>query len=182
MLRRISIYRITAIILLAVSAAPLAGQIRWGLRPVNLQFIPRNPSTNRGTLSMRGEVITTGFSSIEVRFYRNGVYVFSNNATLTYSGGVAPFSMNVSLASGRFMYTTEVVLKNAVSSNTVYTAKGIAVGDAYLISGQSNSVANRYNGSANPVYQDSLIRSFGSSAPNAAAATSDTGCRRGVAE
>lgn len=171
----IIVHRITAIILLAISVVPLAGQIRWGAKPENLQFIPRNPSTNRGTLSLRGEVITTGYSSLEVRFYRNGVYAFSNNTTLSYSGGVAPFSMNVPLASGRFMYTTEVVLKNAVSSNTVYTAKGIAVGDAYLISGQSNSVANRYNGSANPGYQDSLIRSFGSSAPNAAAATADTG-------
>lgn len=164
-----------ALCLTGISLVTATAQISWTVRPQNLQFIARNPSDNRGMISFRGSVANTGYTSLEVRVYRNGSYLSSSQAALNYSGGVAPFSVNISLTSGRYMYSALVILKNSSTETTAYTVKGIAVGDAYLISGQSNSVANRYNGFANPVYQDSLIRSFGSSSPGAVPATTDTG-------
>ncbi len=144
----------------------LFSQINWISRPGSLQLYPRNLSNNRANVSISGNVIVAGYSAIGLKVFQNGKSYSSQNTFLSYNSGRAFFKFDVILPAGKFYYDILATLDSAGFQRTVLYAKRVVVGDAYLISGQSNSVANAYVGLSNPGYRDSFIRSFGNSGPN----------------
>ncbi len=156
----------------------LAGiaQVVWKNIPRDDQFVCRNVSSNKGKIVFEGMVTQAGYSSLQIIQLQNGGGATKYIIPLTYNGaGQAYFNYNLSISSGKISHRFELSINDAKGNKTLDTIHRVVCGDAYLITGQSNSVANAYNGFANPLYQDSFIRSFGSSYPSAFAALNDTG-------
>lgn len=152
----------------------LAAQIFWKTQPRDMQFYPRNLNTGKAVVWLKGDVNTGGYSFIQVQVNRNGKLYSNQQQVLSYVSGNAPFAIQLQLPAGRYQYELLVSLHNGSGSSQVYAAKNIVVGDAYLITGQSNSVANQYNGASNPGYHDSFVRSYGNSYPSPAYAAGDS--------
>lgn len=164
-----------AILIMGMTVRAIS-QITWNSLPRDFQFVPRNINTNKGKLIFEGTVTQTGYTSITLTHKGSAGIGVKYTIPLTYNSfGQAYFYQTLYIQAGKINHSIEISLSNG-SGNSVYSnIKNIACGDAFLISGQSNSVANSYNGLANPVYGDSFIRSYGSSSPGVAGALNDTG-------
>ena len=155
--------RLYLCITLLLSFERLNAQIVWTSKPNDLQLFARSTTTNRATVTLSGRVSTSGYSALSVSVTQNGKLFNSQSSFLNYTSGSAGFKIDVIVISGRYNYDFNVYLDSSGTKRLIYRAQRIACGDAYLITGQSNSVANAYVGFANPTYKDSFIRSYGSS-------------------
>jgi hypothetical protein len=162
--------------LIFVLTRSAVAQITWTTLPRDFQFVPRNISTNKGRLIFEGTFNQPGYTTVVLTHKGAAGSTVKYTIPLTYNGsGQAYFYQAVFIQAGRINHSIEITINNSSGSKVLSTINRIACGDAYLISGQSNSVANSYNGLANPVYADSFIRSYGSSSPGASGALNDTG-------
>jgi hypothetical protein len=151
-------------------------QISWIKTPADMQFVCRNLQTQKGTLYFEGWVNQTGFNSLEITITASPGTSTVYSIPLFYTGpGQAYFNRKIYINTGKIKYSVSVDLVSGGNVVNVKKADNIICGDAYLINGQSNSVANAYVGLANTRYKDSFIRSFGSSNYSAVSAQSDTG-------
>jgi len=147
----------------------VCAQISWINKPRDFQFIGRKISSNKGRVVFEGWITQTGYTALQISQKGASGSVVRYSVPFTYNGsGQAYFYQVVYISAGKINYEFDVALGSGSIFSSSLNIKGIACGDAYLISGQSNSVANSYNGLANPVYQDSFIRSYGSSSYSAA--------------
>lgn len=154
----------------------VCAQISWINKPRDFQFIGRKISSNKGRVVFEGWITQTGYTALQISQKGASGSVVRYSVPFTYNGsGQAYFYQVVYISAGKINYEFDVALGSGSIFSSSLNIKGIACGDAYLISGQSNSVANSYNGLANPVYQDSFIRSYGSSSYSAAVTLSDSG-------
>ena len=162
--------------LIFVLTTSTVAQITWTTLPRDFQFVPRNIITNKGKLIFEGTVTQPGFTTVVITHTGAAGSIVKYTIPLTYNGsGQANIYQAVYIQAGKINHSIEITINNSSGSMVLSTIKRIACGDAYLISGQSNSVANSYNGLSNPVYADSFIRSYGSSSPGVAGALNDTG-------
>ncbi len=128
--------------------------------PKQLQLYPRNLSTNQGRVNFSGVLNNAYYNGIKILVFKNDslIRTFTRNLSPAQS-----FTSIQTLNAGRFRYKFELYLTKGQTDSLYFTADDILVGDAFLITGQSNSVAGNFNnsGSANTNYGDSFIRSFG---------------------
>jgi hypothetical protein len=154
----------------------ISAQITWISKPRDFQFVCRNLNTQKGKVVFEGWVNQSGFSSVQIDHKGTGGALIKYILPLTYnSSGQAYFYQVIYVNAGKINHEFGISLQTGAGSTPIETIKKIACGDAYLISGQSNSVANSYNGLSNTYYRDSFIRSYGSSSPSVAGAMNDTG-------
>lgn len=111
--------------------------------PQDNQLYPRDLSTNRGTVNVAGSVAqTSNYRQMRLYVYRNGNWINSYTASLTYSNGTASYSFTVQIPAERSNYRFALYGATRWSENHIRTANNVVAGDAYIIQGQSNAVAN----------------------------------------
>jgi hypothetical protein len=125
-------------------------------RPQTLQLYTRD-SGDSAVVALRGEVIRSGFDSVAVRVYRDGEIWQQREEELLYTGDRAVFALEVSLFAGLFEYTVHMDLLADSGSTRVLTADSLACGDAYILTGQSNS----HYAWSTADFQSEFCRTFG---------------------
>ncbi len=137
--------------------------------PQPLHFFPRNRVTNKATARIAGQVIRADVEEVLVKVYRAGVLT----ATLSQPVSVnATFAFEPEITAEPVNYTLELLVRAGTTLEVVRRFEDIVAGDVYLIQGQSNAVAQSFNGSAN-ANQSSFIRSFGTADTSGTAVTAD---------
>lgn len=149
----------------AVPAQAAGGvTVNFTQAPQTLQLYQRDPSTNKATVIISGEVATASQDEIIVTATHQGTATVEDakSQTLSYSGGVAPFSLSIALDAELTRYQIDVVVRNGSTNQTVRTVQDVLAGDVYIINGQSNAAAQKRPGSASAnTNQSPFIRSFG---------------------
>lgn len=134
----------------AIALQMANAQISYSVLPVNKQVYPRNKQTGNGTILISGKAAkSSGFTSIKVEKYRLDQLQSTLNQTLTFSGDSAAFSFDMPIKAELAEYFIKVY---GVKNNQSVLNKSIdslLSGDAFIIQGQSNAVANKYEGTAN---------------------------------
>ena len=148
-------------------------QIIFEKTPKDFAIIPRNPATNMGSFEVSGIVPDNKYTTIEIRAYQKGKLKGNSIKTLYFTGSYSTFNFQLNLAAGLFNYDFKFYLNDGTTSKLVTEVKSVAFGDVILITGQSNAVANSYNGTVNSKYGDSFIRSFGTASSNGSAVFSN---------
>lgn len=149
----------------------LHSQVVFNEAPRNGALIPRSISTNYADAKFIGSV-SGSYTRIRYRCWQNGKLFHDQTAALVYNSGNANFNKLIKIKAGLYRYDFQISLfgTDTITREIV----DVVAGDVYIIQGQSNAVANAYNGLSNPSYQDSWIRSFGNSSPNATISSSDS--------
>ncbi len=130
--------------------------------PRNLQFFARD-SQDSSVVQFTGNLSTAGYDSVFLEVYKNNVLWKRKSSKFVYSAGVAPFSMSQKIHAELSEYNFKLYFKNFSGINTlIKSADSIACGDAYVISGQSNS----HNTNDLATYINEFCRSFGVQTPN----------------
>lgn len=145
-------------------------QISFDRIPKDFAIVPRNTASNIGTFRVSGAVTDPAYSTIEIRSYLKGNLKGKSVMNLYFKGSSANFDLQLNQTAGLLNYDFQIYL----NSTLVKEVKSVAFGDIILITGQSNAVANTYNGLANTKYRDSFIRSFGTATTTASAVAADT--------
>ncbi|MFM9945767.1 MAG: sialate O-acetylesterase [Bacteroidia bacterium] len=145
-------------------------QINFERIPKDFAIVPRNAASNIGTFRISGIVTDPSYSFIEIRSYLKGNLKGKSIMNLYFKGSSAYFDLQLNQIAGLLNYDFQIYL----NSTLVKEVKSVAFGDIILITGQSNAVANTYNGLANTKYRDSFIRSFGTATAAASAVAADT--------
>ena len=132
-------------------------------QPEDNQFIPRD-GPNRGgpqfgTLVYAG-TLADAADAVFVRVFADDQPFATETARL---GADKKYSLSVKLDLGLIKYRTEFGSKTGDKETVLHTAKNIVCGDAYLIIGQSNAVANDF-GKENPLVPSEWVRTFGATA------------------
>ena len=151
----------TLALLLSFSAAQ--GQdVSFIALPQDLQLYPRDLTSNRATVTVEGEIATSGYDAMVLKVYRDGALTTTTTKSLNYNGGTASFIFTPEIEAELKNYDFEVYAKQGNNEQLVERVEEVAAGDVLLVQGQSNAVARRRSGSdsANP-NQGSFLRSFG---------------------
>ncbi|TAH38093.1 MAG: hypothetical protein EYC70_05580 [Planctomycetota bacterium] len=129
--------------------------------PKDLQLYPRD-AAGHGTAQVAGSVDTPGYSSVELRVYREGVRWDLQSQPLSYAGGSAPFAFSVPVPAELAEYDFELHAVAATASALLAAAQDVVAGDVFLIQGQSNAVAgDGYGENLANAAQRPWIRSYG---------------------
>lgn len=165
--------RLIIIILLSLIGGnnSVYSQISFTDLPAEGAFIPRNTTTNKAVINVEGFVTDPAYTSFKVKVYRSGVLIKSYTSILKFLFGKASFKVPIELESGKHFF--KLVYELNGSKNHSDSIDGILVGDVYLIQGQSNAVASSFQ-AFNPSYNDTFLRSFGTSHTNGNLVQSDT--------
>ncbi|RLT10872.1 MAG: DUF2341 domain-containing protein [Planctomycetota bacterium] len=132
-------------------------------QPEDNQFIARD-GPNRGGLKF-GSLVYAGTladaaDSVFVRVFADDQLFATETAKLAVN---KKYSLTVKLNLGLIKYRTEFGSKTGDKETVLHSAKNIICGDAYLIIGQSNAVANDF-GKENPLVPSEWVRTFGATA------------------
>ena len=99
------------------------------------------------------------FSSINVELLRNGTLQQSYTQNLSYQNQIAPFSFDINITAELAKYRIKIYTVYNGSEELVKDIDDIVAGDVFVIQGQSNAAAVKYNGSASG-YQSDYIRVY----------------------
>ncbi|RLS76874.1 MAG: DUF2341 domain-containing protein [Planctomycetota bacterium] len=132
-------------------------------QPEDNQFIARD-APNRGGLQF-GSLVYAGTladaaDSVFLRVFADDKLFATETAKLAAD---KKYALSVKLNLGLIKYRTEFGSKTGDKEAVLHTAKNIVCGDAYLIIGQSNAVANDF-GKENPLVPSEWVRTFGATA------------------
>lgn len=130
-------------------------------KPEDGQFYPRDDK-NEGTLHCNG-VLAGKADSVFLRVFANDKPF---NETSLNPGGDGAYAFTVKLKPGLVKYRIELVAKAGGTETVLHRAGNLMCGDAYLINGQSNSVATDF-GKEDPVFRSEWIRTYGTMSGNA---------------
>lgn len=146
---------------LVVSSVCLRAQVVFSKKVQPLELVPRNISNNLGTVTFSGQFFGNKYNSMRVLMFQNNVKKIDYVQGFTGSAGTTSFSYSTQIKAGKYNYDFVVYFYG--NDTFTYRADRVVCGDVFIIQGQSNAVANSYYGLANPRYNDSFIRSFGTS-------------------
>jgi len=135
----------------------LPAQVVFSALPKDLQLYARD-SDDSAVVEVAGTVLEAGYSEILVAIAREGQPHSSETQLLEYSGGAAPFSLKLKIHAELANYAVSVLLDN----DTIAQADSVVCGDAFAITGQSNSICvlmDPKEGFAH--WQNPWVRSFG---------------------
>lgn len=111
--------------------------------PSDNQLYPRDLNTNRATVTVSGNVSqTSNYRQMRLYVYRDGNWINSYSFTLNYFNGTASYNFSVQIPAERNNYRFALYGATRWSENHIRTANNVVAGDAYIIQGQSNAVAN----------------------------------------
>ncbi|MEI7899502.1 MAG: DUF2341 domain-containing protein [bacterium] len=128
-------------------------------KPVDGQFYARD-DTGSGTICYNGTLSQAG-TNVYLKVYTNGP---SGDVLVTHVSQTLPgnkvYALSAKIAAGLVKYKVEFGYVNAGSPMLVATVTNLVCGDAYIIDGQSNAVADN-NDPPYGAYTSEWIRSFG---------------------
>jgi hypothetical protein len=160
------------IILQGTKSAPLPVTISLNHFPEPMQLYPRNLATSLANVLVDGSVTSAGATQVVVSVLRNGSSYTNVTQSLTYSNGIAPFSITASILAELASYNFAVYVTKGGTNYLVASANDVVAGDAFMINGQSNAEAGMRSGSANG-NQHPYLRSFGTRDENGATVAAD---------
>ncbi len=147
-------------------------QVTFSFKPKNLELIPRNLSNNKGVVNFNGFILNSQYSKLRIVTYQNKTIIEDSSKTYSFGSNSIPFSYSKSIDAGKYVYDFDLIFYGV--DTLKYQVKNIVCGDVFIVQGQSNAVANTYNGLANTLYKDSFIRSYGTSSNAASACANDS--------
>ncbi len=121
--------------------------------PAHLQLYARD-AQDSALVSVEGQVLQSGYQSVQLKIFQNGTLWKQADQTLTYENGQAPFGFSPKIYAGLYEYRFELWLDDATLAAS---EDSIACGDVFLINGQSNSHPNATNYN----FRSEFCRSFG---------------------
>ena len=125
--------------------------------PEFYQLYPRN-SHNLANVDLEGRVNKPGYDHIVLKIYQDGQIKKNQSVRLNYKKSQqAGFSFGSSIQAGLYQYKFELYLSGEGKNELCFSADSIVCGDAYIITGQSNSHAS----SSFYTYTSPFCRSFG---------------------
>ncbi|ULQ52251.1 T9SS type A sorting domain-containing protein [Flavihumibacter fluvii] len=155
-----------------VTAGPLFAQVT--VFPLNYQLYPRNVNTNTATVRVNGSLnLSSGYTQVRLKCYRDGVLINTITNTLVYDGNNTAFYIFTQDITAELRnYTISLFGVQNSQETLIRSANNIVAGDAYIIQGQSNAVANNRSTSAYSTANDAeysgnvpygnFVRAFGS--------------------
>jgi hypothetical protein len=99
------------------------------------------------------------FSSINIELLRNNTLQQTYSQSLSYENQIAPFSFDINITAELAKYRIKIYTMYNGSEELVKDINDIVAGDVFVIQGQSNAAAVKYNGSSNS-YQSDYIRVY----------------------
>jgi hypothetical protein len=132
--------------------------------PQDRQLIPRD-AKGGSTVPVAGRVTDPRVRRVQLR-------VSSNGHTDTYSSSSSTFRFTPRIKAGLQEYSFEVRANGPGLDRVVARRDSVVSGDVYVVQGQSNSEAAKYNGAAN-VEESEYLRSYGSPTSDASISAAD---------
>lgn len=124
--------------------------------PAHLQLFPRERDDS-AVVDINGIALHDAFKRIQIELYKNNVLSQTQERILSFDGGVARFSFELKIHAELVEYKFVALLKSEIESVAVDSADSVVCGDAFLITGQSNS----HWGEPEATYKNEFCRSFG---------------------
>jgi hypothetical protein len=122
--------------------------------PQDRQLIPRD-AKGGSTVPMAGRITDSRVKRVQLRLTSNG-------RTETYNSSASTFRFTPRIKAGLQDYTFELrALGNGID-RVVARRESVVSGDVYVVQGQSNAEAAKFNGAAN-VEESPYLRSYGTS-------------------
>lgn len=149
----------TALLIIFILLSGLSAQenpLVFTERPYSLQLYTRD-SNDSATVEISGNVIQAGYDQIKVSLYKNDVEAQVINQALIYDNENAPFQISLQIHAEQTEYKFAVDLVSGGIISNVLIADSVICGDAYIISGQSNS----HYAWEDADYQNEYCRTFG---------------------
>ena len=115
--------------------------------PLDKQLVGRNLITNKGNVIVTGSVnnIAANYTSIEIDVFRNNVLSNTISANLVFTGNSAPFNFSIPITAELVNYKIQLYGKSGAVRTLEKEADSLVAGDVFVISGQSNALAQKYN-------------------------------------
>ncbi|MCF7732541.1 MAG: DUF2341 domain-containing protein [Akkermansiaceae bacterium] len=124
-------------------------------QPVDNQFYARDDK-NEGTLYYNG-MLDNPADSVFLKLYADGKLVKTESQK---PAAGQSYALSVKLKPGLIKYKVEFGTKTGATEAVVRTVNNLICGDAYLLNGQSNTVADN-KGGKHGLFKSEWIRSFG---------------------
>lgn len=130
--------------------------------PKDKQLYPRDLNTNKGTIVISGQIgKEEKVDLLRVVFSTNtGKGISTTAQKPVFKKGIANFSFKIPINAELTSHRIQLFAISNNEARLIKEANDLVAGDAFIINGQSNSVANSYGGSVS-AYEDPFIRSFG---------------------
>jgi hypothetical protein len=137
--------------------------VTYSQLPRNLQFFARDIQDSANVV-FSGNLYTAGFDSAYIEVYKNNALWKRKSSRLNYISGNASFNLSEKIHAELSEYKFLLFIKDITGTNIVQlqNADSLVCGDAYIISGQSNS----HNTNDTATYKNEFCRSFGVQTPN----------------
>jgi hypothetical protein len=132
--------------------------------PQDRQLIPRD-AKGGATVPVAGRITDPRVRRVQLR-------VSSNGRTESYSSVGSTFRFSPRIKAGLQEYTFELRATGPGFDRVVARREGVVSGDVYVVQGQSNSEAAKYNGAANGE-ESPYLRSYGSPTSDASISGAD---------
>ncbi len=132
--------------------------------PQDRQLVPRD-STGGAVVPVAGRITDPRVRRVQLR-------VIGNGRTQTFSSSGSTFRFTPRITAGLHEYTFELRATGSGVDRVVARREGVVSGDVYVVQGQSNSEAAKYNGAANGE-ESPYLRSFGTSTSDPAISGAD---------
>jgi hypothetical protein len=111
--------------------------------PKDYQLYPRDLATNTATIRVQGTINqSTGYSQVRLKRYRNGSLQNTLYINLDYVNGVAAYDITDEIPAELINYRFSLYGYKSLNETLLQTANNVVAGDAYIVQGQSNAVAN----------------------------------------
>ncbi len=133
-----------------------SAQIAYQKFPQNNQIFQRNDQ-NEAEVSVKGFLNENGHSSITLKIFQDDNLVYENTLSVA---GTMPFEFSPTIRAGKYNYAVKLYL----DGNEVKSASKVAVGDVFLIYGQSNALGyggiNEYRPARDPFLRYYVMYDF----------------------
>ena len=129
------------------------GQINFDRVPEDFQLFPRNKNNNANVIFSGNFKEFIDFQELKLKVFKDNLLVSEKTLEIIDK----KFTISSIIEAGLFQYRFELHSKKGEDESLLYKANNIVCGDAYIITGQSNSHAS----SKKSTYSSSFARSFG---------------------
>ncbi len=134
-----------------------AQELKLSEAPENYQLYPRNEKDSAQVV-LSGSISDSDYKQLELITYKDGQLLERKKEDIQFKkNGSAKFSVSQPILAGLFQYKFELNLINAHGKKMLFSADSVVCGDAYIITGQSNSHAS----SSDSKFSSPYCRSFG---------------------
>lgn len=144
-----------SIFIIMASNELTAQQVSFSQIPVNNQFFAR-AEDDSASITISGSIQTSGYSNLIIRINKNGSLWKTFSQQLNYSGGTAAFTLSPKISSELARYKFIIY----ADASLITERDNIICGDAYIISGQSNGIADVTGYNDSIIYRSAYLTTY----------------------